>query len=312
MQFYAFQIVIDENIATLKQSDTVYLLDSSIYIFQAWFGYPDYFQDEQGRSVNAVYGYMKTLLSQLHAIEPTYMVAGFDESLFSGFRHHMYPAYKANRALPDKALAYQLQLCKELTELLGIVCLADPTYEADDWLALAAQAARKANMKSVVITRDKDLAQIVQPGDQWWDWSGKNMRGYDSLQAHWAVLPSQIPDLLALAGDAADNIPGVCGVGDISARALIQHYGSLESLYSYLDGVLVLPIRGAKRLFHVLEDTEDDAFLYRELIRLHPPETKLALSDMKIQPPRTEDVRLYLQDKGLGRAFTNMLSQFYD
>ena len=310
-QLYAFQIVIILNIATLRQSDTVYLLDSSIYIFQAWFGYPDYFHDASGRSVNAVYGYAKTLFSQLRTLNPVYLLAAFDESLFSGFRHELYPDYKANRALPDEELAHQLYLCRRLTELSGVHCVGDSVYEADDWLALGAKVAVAGGLKTAVITRDKDLAQLVRPGDLWWDWAAGKQRDYQALREHWTVLPEQIPDLLALMGDSSDNIPGIAGIGEKSAKALLHHLGNLENLYGDLDSVLGLEMRGVRRLYNALQDTEEEAFLFRELIRLHPPPQHLTLQDMILEPVPSDRILDFFDQEGLGAAFRNLVTQHY-
>lgn len=295
----------------MRQSDTVYLLDSSIYIFQAWFGIPDRFQDAHGRPVNAVYGYLKTLLAQLQALNPVYMLAAFDESLFSGFRHTLYQPYKANRALPDDDLARQLHLCRALTQLIGVHCVGDEVYEADDWLALGAQTARLSGLRSIVLTRDKDLAQLITPGDLWWDWSADIQRDHPALQAHWQVRPEQIADLLALTGDSADNIPGVPGVGDKSARALVQHFHNLENLYANLEAVREMNVRGANRLYTALLDTEEDAFLFRELIRLHPPPHALPLNNLRFNAVSPDTLLAYLDAQGLGAAFHNLVKRHY-
>lgn len=295
----------------MRQSDTVYLLDASIYIFQAWFGYPDRFHDAEGRPVNAVYGYLKTLLAQLSHLQPCYMLAAFDQSLFTGFRHQLYPDYKANRALPDDSLARQLRLCQELTALAGLHCVGDSVYEADDWLALGAQTAARAGLPHVVITRDKDLAQLVGVGDCWWDWSGNIQRDAEGVRQAWLVEARQIPDLLALMGDSADNIPGVPGVGAKSARPLVQHFGNLENLYSNLDEVLTLPVRGVQRLYNVLQGTEEQALLYRELIRLHPPGQALPLTDLERSDPGPDPLLALLRQEGLGKPFVKLVTDHY-
>jgi len=299
------------NIAILKRSDTVYLLDASIYFFQAWFGYPDYFHDAGGRPVNGVYGYLKTLLTQLRQWQPRYLLAAFDESLFSGFRHQMYPDYKANRALPDEALAWQLNLCRQLTQQLGICCVGDTVYEGDDWLALGAQVARSADLPINVVTRDKDLAQLVKPGDLWWDWAAGDERDYAALCQHWEVRPQQIPDLLALMGDSADNIPGVAGIGARSARRLLQEFADLEALYGNLDAVVQLEVRGARSVYNALLARAEQALLFRELIRLHPPEQALRLEQLTWQPPSAASLIEFLDAQGLGAQFRNLVSQHY-
>ena len=297
------------NIATLRDSDTVYLLDASIYIFRAWFGYPDHYHDAAGRPVNAVYGYLRTLLSLLDRQQPEFMLAAFDEGLFRGFRHQLYPAYKANRALPDQNLAWQLFLCRRLTEKLGICCRGDAIYEADDWLALGAGVAREQGFPLAVITRDKDLAPLVTDRDLLWDYGADRQMDRAALEQHWQVPVAAIPDLLALMGDSADNIPGIAGVGRQSAVQLIQHYGSLESLYGNLEQVAQLPVRGATRLARLLEGSMEQALLFRELIRLRPPRQPLTLTQLQTRAWDPEYLQALLKALELGQPFLSLVKR---
>lgn len=294
----------------MTQSDTVYLLDASIYIFRAWFGYPDRFFDAENRPVNAVYGYLRTLLTSITRLQPGYMVAAFDVSLFSGIRHQIYPGYKANRALPDPSLAYQLDLCRLLTQAAGISCLADQHYEADDLIDWAAVTARQQGRKVVVISRDKDLAQVVAPGDELWDWSDDRMLDYQQLIAHWGLKPDQIADFLALAGDASDNIPGIAGIGKKTALALLQAFGSLEGLYGNLAAVETLPVRGARSLAGKLEFSRDQAMMYRELTRLHHPDSALPPEELVVQKADPVVMLALVKQLGLGAAFEKGVLQW--
>lgn len=295
----------------MRRSDTVYLLDASIYIFKAWFGHPDLFHDSGGRSVNAVYGYAKTLFAILHELRPRFVLAAFDESLFSGFRHELYPPYKSNRALPDDELEYQLRLCRQLTDALGIRCVSDSGHEADDWLALGASLAAESGMSVTVLSRDKDLAQLVGPGDLWWDWGGEQ-RNYQALIDYWQVSnPQQIPDLLALMGDSSDNIPGIAGIGAKSARAILARFPDLESLYADLNEVMGLPIRGARRCYQALLDSKNEAFLYRDLIRLRPPPAELSIADMVWERVPQLALMDFLEQNGLGTPFRNLVRRHY-
>lgn len=294
----------------MPQPSRLFLLDASIYVFRAWFGYPDRYFDQQGRPLNAVYGYLRTLLSNLGKAQPRYMVAAFDESLFSGFRHRLYPAYKANRALPDEGLAYQLALCKLLTEKMGIKTLGSEDFEADDLLAWAAQTGVQEGLPVTVVTRDKDLAQLIGKDDQLWDWAEGSLKDHAQLLSHWQVPLHHIPDLLALAGDAVDNIPGIRGVGVKTATQLIAHFDCLENLYGRLSEIASLPVRGAKRIQSALEGSESDAFLYRELVRLHWPETPLDLEQMEVESMDREFLGALFHELGLGQAFHHLLEQF--
>lgn len=294
----------------MANSSSVYLLDASIYIFRAWFGYPDAIVDRQGRPVNAVLGYWRQLLAGLQAHQPERMLVAFDESLFSGFRHQLYPAYKANRALPDDDLAHQLALCRTLTEALGLTCRSSQVFEADDILFSAATVARNAGLAVEVVSRDKDLAQIVQPGDFWSDWAGNVRRDHGQLAGQWGVDPIRIPDVLALAGDAVDNIPGVPLVGLKTAVTLIRHFGDLEALLRQSDQVSRLPIRGAARIQTQLQDHAELALLFRALVRLHQADCPLQVADFQRQTPPAGWIPALLDELKLGRPFQQAWEQF--
>lgn len=287
----------------MANSDTVYLLDASIYVFRAWFGYADSIVDQRGRPVNAVYGYWRQLLQGMEKCSPRYVLAAFDESLFCGFRHQLYPDYKANRALPDEALAHQLDVCRRLTEAIGISTRSSRVYEADDVLATAAAVARTAGLAVDVVSRDKDLAQIVTSGDAWSDWASGVCHDYGAIHEQWGVPPAAIPDLLALTGDAVDNIPGVPKVGKKTATVLLQHFGDLENLFSRLDEVLSLPLRGARTVVEQLIVHQSEALLYRELIRLHQADCVIDVDDLLRRPVDGDEVMAVLRDLDLGNAF---------
>lgn len=294
----------------MANSSTLCLLDASIYIFRAWFGYPDSIRDRQGRPVNAVLGYWRQLLAGLQAEQAEYLLVAFDESLFSGFRHQLYPAYKSNRALPDADLARQLALCRVLTEAVGLACHASREFEADDILYSAAKLARGAGYAVNVVSRDKDLAQLVTPGDFWSDWATNVQRDYDQLVAHWGVDTARIPDVQALAGDPVDNVPGVPQVGLKTATALIRHFGDLHSLLANTELVARLPIRGAARVALQLEAHAEQALLYYELVRLHDADCSLQIADFRRRMPEPGWIPALLDELGLGRPFHQAWEQF--
>ena len=284
-------------------SETVYLIDASIYIFRAWFGIPDHFFDDHQRPVNAVFGYLAVLLRFLAHARPEKVVAAFDESLFTGFRHQLYPGYKASRALPDEALAYQLQMCKTLTEWLGIGTVASPTYEADDLIATIARKRRLLGEKVVVLSTDKDLAQIVGPGDWLWDFHGDRWLDQQTLQEHWGFPVSRIADYLALVGDAVDDIPGVPGVGAKTGRQLLAHYNGLDELYANLDQMGDLSLRGARRLKQRLLEHEQEARLFYKLTLLRDT-AKCRWGDktVKLGFPDKRQLYAWWRASGLTRA----------
>lgn len=258
----------------------LYCIDASIYIFRAYFSYPDRWHSPDGYSLNAVYGFLQFLLKLLEEAEPEYALLAFDESLGSCFRHDIYPDYKSNRVLPDEALAFQLDACAELSGALGFAGLGHQRYEADDLIASAAEMARGEEFAVTVVTRDKDLAQVLKrDDDHWWNPSDSQLLNRQQWQAHNELRTDQVADWLALKGDSIDCIPGVPGVGDVTAKRLLQAFDDIDTLYQRLGEVPDSGIRGAKRIQERLEQHRDQVMMARELSRLCESVTVAAGTD---------------------------------
>ena len=147
----------------------------------------------------------------------------------------------------------------------GLMSCAHPRYEADDLIGTLVVDGREEGRPSTIVTRDKDLAQLLTKDDVFWDFAGKGKLKYDQIPENFGVWPEQIADFLALAGDSVDNIKGVPGVGKKTAGALLAHFGSLEDIYSNLDTVHEVNVRGAKTLAAKLDAHKEDALLARRL-----------------------------------------------
>jgi 5'-3' exonuclease len=122
--------------------------------------------------------------------------------------------------------------------------------------------------RCVLVTRDKDLAQLIREGDHFWDYAGDRRLQYHEIAGHFGVLPERVPDYLALTGDSVDNVPGVPGVGPKTAAVLLKHFASLEELYDNLDELAKLPMRGAGGVADKLRAHRDTAYLARQLTRI--------------------------------------------
>jgi 5'-3' exonuclease len=242
-----------------------YLIDASVYVFRAYHSLPDDMVDGDGNPVNALYGFCRFIGDFVEQVRPEYLAVLFDESLTSSFRNAIYPAYKANREPAPLELKRQFRQCREFTKALGIMECGHPEYEADDLIGTLVEAGRRAGRASTIVSRDKDLAQLVSKQDVFWDFAGKGKLGYDEIPGVFGVWPEQIADFLALAGDAVDNIPGVPGIGKKTAAALLQHFGSLDGVYENLDRVPEVLCRGAKTLGLKLETHREAAMLARKL-----------------------------------------------
>lgn len=244
---------------------TIYLIDASPYIFRAYFSLPESIRSPAGEPVNAVHGFASFLLKLIDDEAPTHLAACFDGSLTTSFRNDLYPAYKAQRALPPAELEAQLDRCRELAAALGVATFIDDRYEADDLIATLCKPLAAAGHRVEVVTSDKDLAQLVTERVSLYDFGKGERFGPAEVVAKFGVPPARIPDLLGLAGDSVDNIPGVAGVGKKTAVALIAELGDLAAIYRRLDEVPRLPIRGAAALAQRLAEHKELALLSRRL-----------------------------------------------
>ena len=243
----------------------VYLVDASVYIFRAWFSMPEDFTTAKGEPTNAAYGFCGFLCSLLEQTSARHVAVAFDESLTTSYRNEIYPEYKANRDPAPEDLKRQFQWARSIAESLGLRCFADPRYEADDLIGTLAEHWRARGHPISLVSSDKDLAQLVREGDQWWDFFRNRKLGSAQIMQKFGVQPEQIADYLALTGDSIDNIPGVPGVGPKSASALLQHFGDLDAIYQRIEEVQHLSIRGAKSLQKKLSDHRKAAELARLL-----------------------------------------------
>ncbi len=283
-----------------------YLIDASIFVFRAWFTIPDSMRDGEQNPVNAVYGYTRFLGDFLEQVEPDFVAAAFDVSLSTSFRNELYPDYKANREPAPPELKRQFELCRKITRALGVHECADTAYEADDLIGTLAVGMRNAGHSVTIVSRDKDLLQLLEEGDTFWDYAGKRRIRYREVQAAFGVRAEQVPDFLGLAGDAVDNIPGVRGIGAKTAARLLAYFDSLEDLYANLARVPELPIRGAAALAARLARHREQAELCRELARIRC-DAPLAAGETSLRrrAPALEALFAVYDDTGFGRSLRN-------
>jgi 5'-3' exonuclease len=246
----------------------LYLIDASYYVFRAWFSVPDDMQDCDGELTNALYGFTRFLGDFLEHTKPEYVAVAFDTALATCFRNDIYPEYKANRDPAPDELRQQFDRCRAVTRAMGLSEYAEHRYEADDIIGTLVHRARQDGMKSTILSRDKDLAQLLDAGDVLWDFTGGKRTHYKDVPGRFGVRAEQMVDYLALAGDSVDNIPGVRGVGPKTAAALLQHFDTFDAIYERLDEVHAVPVRGASTLANKLEASRDTAIVSRQLTRI--------------------------------------------
>jgi DNA polymerase-1 len=295
----------------------LHLVDASYFIFRAYYSVTPEMTGASGQPVNALYGFARFMGELLERARPKHVAVAFDESLAGSFRNEIYPAYKANREPAPEDLKHQFGLCREFCRLMGVAEFAHDAYEADDIIGAIATRMRVAGHASVLVTRDKDLAQLVRDGDEFWDFAADRRLGYEQIEGHFGVRPERIADYLALTGDSVDNIPGVPGVGPKTAGVLLKEFESLDDLYDNLDRVGELPIRGAARLPDRLRAHREAAYLARKLTVI-ACDMPLAFepSDLERRPPDVPALESFYEQARfgpmLGRQARRLAEAFKD
>lgn len=290
-----------------------YLIDASVYVFRAYYSMPDDMVDGDGHPVNALYGYCRFLGDFIENVQPQFLAVLFDESLTTSFRTQIYPQYKANRDPAPEELKRQFQQCRRYTRALGVMELGSPEYEADDLIGTLVEHGRRNGRPSTIVSRDKDLTQLLTKEDVFWDFAGKGKLQYEQIPGEFGVWPEQIADFLALAGDAVDNIKGVPGVGKKTAAALLQHFGSLGDIYDNLDRVHEVNVRGAKTLGNKLETHRDAAWLARKLTGI-ACDAPICDAETLMRPNRARlgDINALFDEANIGTALRRQAERVAD
>jgi DNA polymerase-1 len=223
------------------------LIDISSYFYRAYHAIRG-LTNSKGFPTNAAFGVTNMLLKVLRERQPQYLALAFDAK-GPTFRHREYAAYKAHRPPMPEELAMQLPYIHQIIEGLNLPALVREGYEADDLICTLVHRAKDQGFQVEIISGDKDLLPLVQPGVTMWD-PMKDVR-YDpeAIQEKYGLTPGELVDVRALAGDASDNIPGVPGIGEKTALKLITRYHSLENLLAHLEEIKEKTLKSRLREF---------------------------------------------------------------
>jgi DNA polymerase I len=249
-----------------EERQTLYLVDGSGYIFRAFFALPR-LNNSRGLPTNATYGFIRMLLKLLKEARPTYIAVVFD-SARKTFRDELFESYKANRVETPSDLLQQIPYIYRAVDQFRIPRMVIDGYEADDVIGTLAVQAACDGFNAVIVTGDKDFMQLVSPNITLWDTMFGKRTGMREVRERFGVEPRTLVDVMALMGDSIDNVKGVPGVGEKTASALMQYYGSLEALFAGLDKLDQTKIRGAKKLAGILAAHQGDVELARKLVRV--------------------------------------------
>ncbi len=286
----------------------LYLVDGSGYIFRAYHRLPP-LTNKHGEPVGAVYGYtamLWKLADEVHKAEgPTHMAVILDKSS-STFRNDMYAEYKAHRPPPPEDLVPQFPMIRDATRAFSLPCIEEQGWEADDLIASYAKAALAQGWQVTIVSSDKDLMQLIEPGLDMYDTMNNRRLGAEAVVEKFGVEPKQLGDVLALMGDAVDNVPGVPGVGPKTAAKLILEHGDVE-------GVLAAaPSMKKGKLRDNLIEHAEAARMSRKLVTLAcdvplaPPLEDLALQGIPDAP-----LRAFLEHHGF-KTLLGRLGQVAD
>jgi DNA polymerase-1 len=240
-------------------AERMYLVDAHSLIFQVFHAIAP-MSSPTGLPVNAVFGFARDLIF-LRAKKPAYLICAFDVGEPT-VRTRIYKEYKAHRPPIDDDLLSQLPLIREVVEAMGIPVLGVPEYEADDSIATVARAASARGIDVFICTSDKDCRQLIDDHVRLYSLRKRSEFGREELLKDWGITPEQVVDFQSLVGDKVDNVPGVPGIGEKTAAALLQEFGTLDTILANVDRV-----SGAKRQENLRAWAAKDQ-ISRQLVRL--------------------------------------------
>ena len=280
------------------------VIDGSGFVYRAYHALPR-LTTRSGFPTGAVFGFLNMLNKVLKDFEFDAVTVAFDTAAPT-FRHDIYAEYKQSRPPMPPELARQWPYIKKICEALGVPSLELEGFEADDVIAGLAEAAVQQGYDVLVVTSDKDLFQLAS--DHIRVYHPLRDRTYDpeTFRREYGFPPGRIRDFLALVGDKIDDIPGVRGIGEKTARELVSKYGSLEEIYNHLEEI---PTRFRKKL----EQGREQAWLSRRLVRLEPPsDLAVDLKDLQRRPPRLGDLVNILKELEFYRNLEQYLADIHE
>jgi DNA polymerase-1 len=289
---------------------TLTLIDGSGFVFRAFHAIP-HLSTTKGQPTNAVYGFTTMLLKALREHAPTHAALVMDASRKS-FRTELDPTYKAHRPEAPEELVRQFPLVREVARALDVPVLEEAGVEADDVIATLARRARAEGFEVVIVTGDKDFAQLVGEGIELYDpmaeaaGRGGWTRTEDVLKKL-GVRPDQVVELMALTGDKVDNVPGVPGVGEVTAASLVRHFGTIEEMLARPGEIPAAVARGGAKLQEKVQALADRIRLNKVLVALKEDvPLPLGPADLARRPVDVERARALFTELEFGRLLRDL------
>ncbi|WP_285316462.1 DNA polymerase I [Providencia rettgeri] len=260
------------------------LVDGSSYLYRAYHAFPP-LTNSAGEPTGAMYGVLNMLRSLIMQYKPSHVAVVFDAK-GKTFRDELFESYKSHRPPMPDDLRAQIGPLHEMVEAMGLPLLVVSGVEADDVIGTLACEASRKGIPVLISTGDKDMAQLVEPNITLINTMNNTILGPDEVKEKYGVPPELIIDFLALMGDSSDNIPGVPGVGEKTALALLQGIGSLDAIYNDLEAIAPLGFRGSKTLAPKMAENRDVAFLSYQLATIKTDvELEKTCEELKVAQP---------------------------
>ncbi|MFP1876426.1 DNA polymerase I [Lonsdalea quercina] len=265
------------------------LVDGSSYLYRAYHAFPP-LTNSAGEPTGAMYGVLNMLRSLLLQYHPSHVAVVFDAK-GKTFRDELFEHYKSHRPPMPEDLRAQIEPLHKMVRAMGLPLLAVSGVEADDVIGTLAQQAELNSTPVLISTGDKDMAQLVTPNVTLINTMNNAILGPQEVCDKYGIPPELIIDFLALMGDASDNIPGVPGIGEKTAQALLQGLGGLDTLYANLDKIADLSFRGAKTMAAKLEQHKEVAYLSYQLATIKTDvELELSCEQLAVTEPQVDEL----------------------
>lgn len=281
------------------------LVDGSSYLYRAYHAFPP-LTNSAGEPTGAMYGVLNMLRSLILQYQPSHAAVVFDAK-GKTFRDELFEHYKSHRPPMPDDLRAQIEPLHKMVKAMGLPLMAVSGVEADDVIGTLAREAEKLGRPVLISTGDKDMAQLVTPGITLINTMTNTILGPEEVVTKYGVPPELIIDFLALMGDSSDNIPGVPGVGEKTAQALLQGLGGLDTLYSEQDKIAGLTFRGAKTMAAKLEQNKEVAYLSYQLATIKTDvELELTCEQLEVQQPAAEELLSLFKQYEFKRWITDL------
>ncbi len=281
------------------------LVDGSSYLYRAYHAFPP-LTNSAGEPTGAMYGVLNMLRSLLLQYQPSHVAVVFDAK-GKTFRDDLFAEYKSHRPPMPDDLRAQIEPLHSMVKAMGLPLLVTPGVEADDVIGTLALEAEKAGHAVLISTGDKDMAQLVTPNVTLINTMNNTILGPQEVCDKYGIPPELIIDFLALMGDSSDNIPGVPGVGEKTAQALLQGIGGLDALYGNLENIATLSFRGAKTMAAKLEQNKEVAYLSYKLATIKTDvELDLTCADLTVSAPDVDTLQQLFKQYEFKRWLTDV------